>query len=116
MYLSYPKTAISYFLFFILLVGSSFKSNAQKYKIGERVELNIDGKGIWYKGVVKDARGFQYNTGYYLVRLDNAIDAAGSIEFTVGTSSYNLMRTEGSNGSSPFSNCSFGPPPWHFQK
>jgi hypothetical protein len=111
-----PKPVLHYILLFILVLGVSLKTTAQKYKIGERVELNIDAKGIWYKGFVKDAQGFQYNNGYYLVRLDNAIDATGSIEFTVGTSSYNLMRAEGTKGSSPAYNCSFGPPPGTFDK
>ena len=85
-----------------------------KYHEGQRVEVNIDGKGIWYKGYIKEVHDPVTAGGYYLVHLDEAMDAVGSIAFTIGTNSYNLMRPEGGTTLSSTVNCSFGPPPGSF--
>ena len=88
---------------------------AQKYKLNQRVEVNIDSKGVWYKGYVKDVQGFDNNNGYYLVHLDQGVaQYGGNTEFRITPDYYNLIRPEGSNNGINPANCVFGPPPGTF--
>jgi hypothetical protein len=79
------------------------------------VELNVDGKGIWYKGFIKEVNFGAGYSGYYLVRLDKGVDVyGGGNEFMVSSGYFNLMRPEGNKGETDLKDCSFVPPPGTF--
>jgi hypothetical protein len=86
-------------VYFILLISflttTAFTSAAQKYKTGQRVELNVDDKGVWYKGYVKEVQGFENGTGSYLVHLDQGVPQyGGGNEFSVTNRYFGMMRPE----------------------
>lgn len=100
-------------LFFVL--GITLTVSAQKYKLNQRVELNVDDKGIWYKGYIKEVQGFENNNGSYKVLLDQGVPQyGGGTEFMVTERYFNLMRPEGGAANPNPANCSFGPPPGEF--
>lgn len=116
-----PKTSalqtVSYCstLLLVLLLALSFPASAQKYKLNQRVELNVDDKGVWYKGYIKDVSGFESGNGSYLVHLDQGVaQYGGGTEFTVTPRYFTLMRPEGGTADTNPGNCTFGPPPGTF--
>lgn len=110
-----PKRLSSFLLVCFLL--TTLSSLAQKYKLNQRVELNVDSKGVWYKGYIKDVQGFESGNGYYLVHLDEGVPQyGGGTEFTVTPRYFTLMRPEGGAANTNPGNCTFGPPPGTFSK
>lgn len=103
------------FLLFVISGGININSYAQKYKVGQRVELNVDGKGVWYNGFIKEVDFSPNYSGSYLVHLDKGVDTyGGGKEFAVTSAYFNLMRPEGSNAGTTPSSCYFAPPPGTF--
>ncbi len=111
--LSPLKHIAPYLLLLIAFFASSLTSSAQKYKVGERVEVDVNGDGKWVKATIKEVNFGPYVNGDYLVRLD-APDAIGGIEYTFLSNHFNQIRAMGSTTNSITSNCSFGPPPGTF--
>jgi hypothetical protein len=90
-------------------------NTSPKYKVAQRIELNVDGRGVWYKGFIKEVHFAPNYAGYYLVHLDKGVDTyGGGTEFTVSNTYLNLMRPEGSTADTKPENCAFGPPPGTF--
>jgi hypothetical protein len=102
-------------LLLIFFTATALTTAAQKYKLGQRVELNVDDKGVWYKGYIKEVQGFESGNGYYLVHLDEGVPQyGGGTEFTVTTRYFGMMRPEGGKADPNPANCTFGPPPGNF--
>jgi hypothetical protein len=102
-------------LLFVLLLALSFPASAQKYKLNQRVELNVDDKGVWYKGYIKNVSGFESCNGSFLVHLDQGVsEYGGGTEFTATPRYFTLVRPEGGTADVNPGNCSFGSPPGTF--
>jgi len=107
------KSVAPRLLLFTLCLGCSLAGSAQKYKAGERVEVDVNGDGKWVKATIKEVNFGPYVNGDYLVRLD-APDAIGGIEYTFLSHHFNQIRAIGSATNSITSSCVFGPPPGTF--
>ena len=108
------QTRNHFFLLLLFLLSSLF-ATAQKYKVNQRIELNVDNKGVWYKGYVKEVQGGESGTASYLVHLDKGVDTyGGGTEFMVTPRYYGQLRAEGEAANPNPANCSFGPPPGTF--
>jgi hypothetical protein len=106
---------IPYVLQLFVFICATLTISAQKYKVNQRVELNVDNKGVWYKGFIKEVQGFENNNGYYMVQLDQGVAAyGGGNSFMVTERYFTLMRPEGGSANPNPGNCSFGPPPGTF--
>jgi hypothetical protein len=103
------KTMLPLMLYIFSFLGFSQTSIAQKYKVGDRVEVDVEGNGNWVKATIKQVNFGPYVNGDYLVRLD-APDAIGGIEYTFLSNKFNLIRLQGSNTNSITTDCKFGPP------
>lgn len=102
--------ALLLFFSFAAMVAS-----AQKYKLNQRIELNVDNKGVWYKGYVKEVQTSSDGTFVYLVHLDKGVESyGGGTEFTVSPRYYGMMHPEGEAANPNPANCQFGPPPGTF--
>jgi hypothetical protein len=86
---------------------------AQKYKVGDRVEVDVAGNGNWVKATIKQVNFGPYVNGDYLVKLD-APDAIGGTEYTFFNNQFNLIRVQGESTNSITTECKFGPPQGNF--
>lgn len=103
------KTILPFFLLALALFANPTDSVAQKYKVGDRVEVDVAGNGNWVKATIKQVNFGPYVNGDYLIRLD-APDAIGGMEYTFLNNQFNLIRLPGSNTNSITTECKFGPP------
>jgi hypothetical protein len=110
-----PKRLFISLLFLVLLLVTTLAVSAQTYKLNQRVELNVDDKGVWYKGYIKEVTGFESGNASYLVHLDQGVPQyGGGTEFSVTSRYFTLMRPEGGTANANPGNCTFGPPPGTF--